>query len=74
VYIRGKNKIIEDKTKQHIFFLCNELWKSGYMEESFVACNWSYNVSKQYEPLGKACFGSILAQDIITICNRENAL
>jgi 3-methyladenine DNA glycosylase AlkD len=43
-------KAIEDKTKQHIFFLCNELWKSGYMEESFVACNWSYNVRKQYEP------------------------
>lgn len=41
---------IEDKSKGYIFSLCDELWKSGYMEESFVACNWSYNVRKQYEP------------------------
>ena len=43
-------KGIEDKSKKNIFSLCDELWKSGYMEESFVACNWSYNVRKQYEP------------------------
>jgi 3-methyladenine DNA glycosylase AlkD len=30
--------------------LCEELWKSGMMEESFVACNWSYFVRKQFEP------------------------
>jgi len=43
-------KTIEDKSKPNIFALCSELWKSGYMEESFVACNWSYNVHKLYEP------------------------
>jgi 3-methyladenine DNA glycosylase AlkD len=43
-------KKIVDKSKMNIFDLCNELWKSGYMEESFVACNWSYNVHKLYEP------------------------
>ena len=43
-------KNITDKSKSHIFSLCNELWKSGYMEESFVACNWAYNVRKQFEP------------------------
>lgn len=43
-------KAITDKSKSHIFVLCDELWKSGFMEESFVACNWSYNVHKQYEP------------------------
>jgi 3-methyladenine DNA glycosylase AlkD len=41
---------VEDKSKLHIFVLCDELWKSGFMEESFVACNWAYNVRKQYEP------------------------
>jgi 3-methyladenine DNA glycosylase AlkD len=41
---------IEDKNKSHIFSLCNELWESGYMEESFVACHWSYNVRKQFQP------------------------
>jgi len=43
-------KEIVDKRKMNIFDLCNDLWKSGFMEESFVACNWSYNVHKQYEP------------------------
>jgi 3-methyladenine DNA glycosylase AlkD len=42
-------KTISDKSKSHIFSLCEELWKSGIMEESFVACNWSYNVRKSYE-------------------------
>ena len=35
--------------KEKIFGLCEELWRSGYMEESFIACNWSYFVHKNYE-------------------------
>jgi 3-methyladenine DNA glycosylase AlkD len=50
-------KNITDKSKSHIFTLCDELWKSGYMEESFVACNWSYNIHKQYEPSDFDVFG-----------------
>lgn len=42
-------KAIADKSKSNIFRLSNELWKSGMMEESFVACNWSHYVHKQYE-------------------------
>ena len=42
---------VPDKSKSHIFSLCDELWKSGNMEESFVAYNWSYNVRKYYEPV-----------------------
>ena len=43
-------KAIKDKKKTEIFDLCEELWRSGYMEESFIACNWSYFVYKDYEP------------------------
>jgi len=43
-------KEIHDNTKSNVFELCDSLLKSGIMEESFVACNWSYNVRKQYEP------------------------
>lgn len=43
-------KAITDKDKSNIFRLCEDLWKSGIMEESFIACNWSYFVNKQYEP------------------------
>jgi 3-methyladenine DNA glycosylase AlkD len=40
---------IKDKEKSEIFDLCEELWRSGYMEESWIACNWSHAVRKQYE-------------------------
>lgn len=43
-------KALPDKSKSHVFSLCEELWKSGYMEESFIACNWSHFVHKVYEP------------------------
>ena len=43
-------KTFKDKKKTEIFDLCEELWRSGYMEESFIACNWSYFVRKDYEP------------------------
>jgi 3-methyladenine DNA glycosylase AlkD len=43
-------KTIKGKKKTEIFDLCEELWRSGYMEESFIACNWSYFIRKDYEP------------------------
>jgi 3-methyladenine DNA glycosylase AlkD len=43
-------KIISDKSKQEIFALCEELLSSDYMEEAFIAFDWSYNLRKQYEP------------------------
>jgi len=39
---------LKDWEKDKIFDLCEDLWKSGYMEESFVACNWSYSLYKKY--------------------------
>ena len=46
---KDQYKALQNKDKSNIFSLCEELWKSGIMEESFVACNWSYNVHKYYE-------------------------
>jgi len=43
-------KNLKNKTKTEIFNLCDELWKSGYIEESFIACNWSYSIHKDYKP------------------------
>jgi len=42
-------KRIEYKPKSEIFKLCDSLWQSGYIEESFVACNWTYYQHKKYE-------------------------
>ncbi len=38
------------KTKLEIFDLCDKLWQSGYIEESFIACHWSYYIHNRYEP------------------------
>ncbi len=43
-------KELKDKPREYIFELCEELWRSGYLEETFIACNWSYNVHRKYEP------------------------
>ena len=41
---------VQSKSKAEVFALCEELWQSGYMEEAFIACNWSYYRNKEYEP------------------------
>jgi 3-methyladenine DNA glycosylase AlkD len=51
-YFKG----IKEKSKTEIFNYCEELWQSGYMEESFIACNWSYFICKKYEPADFAVF------------------
>lgn len=43
-------KLIECKSKPEILDLCEKLWQSGFIEESLIACNWSYYIHKKYEP------------------------
>jgi 3-methyladenine DNA glycosylase AlkD len=43
-------KLIDLKPKTEIFGLCETLWQSGFLEESFIACHWSYYIHKTYEP------------------------
>ncbi len=40
---------IKNSSKSEIFKLCEKLFSSGYMEESFIACNWAYNSNKKFE-------------------------
>lgn len=40
---------IRDENKTEIFRLCEELFQSGCLEESFIACKWSYNLHAQFE-------------------------
>lgn len=42
-------KEIKTLAKDEIFTLCERLFSSGLMEESFIACNWSYGVRKLFE-------------------------
>ena len=42
-------KEIRDRPKPEIFSLCEELYRSGYLEESFVVSNWAHSLSGNYE-------------------------
>lgn len=43
-------KTIKNCTTTEVFELCEKLWQSGYIEDSFIACNWSYFIHKNYKP------------------------
>ena len=66
---------IKDRKKAEIFGLCERLWQSGMMEESFIACHFSYAVRKQYEPKDFKVFEKWIEKYIInwaacdTFCN-----
>lgn len=39
---------VKHLSKSEIFELCEILWQSGYLEETFMACNWSFQIKKLY--------------------------
>jgi 3-methyladenine DNA glycosylase AlkD len=61
--------------KKEIFLLCEELLKSDYSEEAFIAFEWAYRLHKEYEPKDFAMFESWLNNYINnwakcdTLCN-----
>ena len=67
--------LIKEKDKREILDLCEELWQSGYMEESFIACNWSYSICKRYEEKDLQVFEKWLGEYVSnwaacdTLCN-----
>jgi 3-methyladenine DNA glycosylase AlkD len=61
--------------KEQLFYLCEELWKSGLMEESFIACQWSHKMHKAYEPSDFSIFEKWVGEYVTnwascdTLCN-----
>jgi 3-methyladenine DNA glycosylase AlkD len=43
-------KLLPSSEKNQVFSLCEKLWQSSMLEESFIACNWSYQLHKEYTP------------------------
>ncbi len=43
-------KLVDFKSNSELFDLCDSLWQSGFIEESFIACHWSYYIHKNYKP------------------------
>jgi 3-methyladenine DNA glycosylase AlkD len=47
---RARFAEVRDLGKQEIFGMCEELLRSGYCEESWIAANWAHWVAKEYQP------------------------
>lgn len=46
----GFCKQLKSFSKQEVFAICEELWKSHYLEEAIIACQCTEALSKQTEP------------------------
>ena len=66
---------IKECPKQDIFEMCEELWKSTYLEEAIIACYWSELLCEKYEIEDFATFEYWLDNyvnnwaDCDTLCN-----
>ena len=39
---------VRTRGKDGVFSLCDNLWRTGYLEESGIACHWSYGMRTQF--------------------------
>lgn len=51
----GLREVI-DLSRSEILALCEELWQSGYLEESGIACEWAYSLRRSYQAHDFALF------------------
>ena len=78
----AKNALREliNNSKHDIFGLCEELWKSGYLEDAIIACVWSESQHKKFEPEDFTVFERWLRAyvnnwaDCDTLCNHTIGL
>ncbi|MFA7694654.1 MAG: DNA alkylation repair protein [Methanoregula sp.] len=47
---------IKERDKQDIFALCEELYHSGYIEETFIVSHWAYALSDRFDKKDLAVF------------------
>ncbi len=72
---REFRKQLKPYSKHDILAICEELWKSQYLEEALIACIFSESLKKQYEPSDFAIFERWVNQyvnnwaDCDTLCN-----
>lgn len=43
-------QLLKNLGKTDIFKLCEELWSSGFLEETFIASGWVYKLRRDYKP------------------------
>ena len=47
---------IKDLSKEDTFSLCTTLFKTDYMEEATIACDWAYRLREKFEPVDFVLF------------------
>ncbi len=47
---RAYYALVKHKSKLEIFSMCDSLWQSGMMEETFIACMWSEKQAGKFVP------------------------
>lgn len=68
-------KSIKEKEKPEIFSLCEDLLRSDFGEEAFIAFEWAYGLEKKYEPADFQVFESWIQRYVNnwakcdTLCN-----
>jgi 3-methyladenine DNA glycosylase AlkD len=71
---------LKPASKEQIFSLCEELWKSGNFEESIIACLWSRYPQKYYTATDMKVFERWISQYVgnwascDTFCNHSVAM
>lgn len=69
--------LLKGKSKEEIFAICEELWKSGQIEECWIAAEFSYSLRKQYAPADFTIFETWLNSYVNnwascdTLCNHS---
>lgn len=70
---------LQDRDKGGIFALCEALWRSGYIEESFIACEWAYRRRGEFQSKDFAVFSRWVKRYVTnwascdTLCNHTLA-
>jgi 3-methyladenine DNA glycosylase AlkD len=49
---------VKGMSKEEVFALCEYLWQSNYLEETGIACDWTYRFHKEFKPGDFAVFES----------------
>ncbi len=66
---------VKGRTKADVLSLCERLWQSAFLEESFIACGWSYALRASFLPEDFAVFETWVARYVTnwascdTLCN-----
>lgn len=74
---RARFVALKGRSKEDVFGLCDELWRAGALEETIVACEWSYFVRRQYVPGDMRVFAGWLGKYVNnwascdTLCNHS---